>query len=134
MSSLRLADRADAPYYLPLGNEVELFRACHERALPVMLKGPTGCGKTRFVEHMAWRLRPGQHGGPTSMVTVACHEDLTATDLVGRYLLSGNDTVWIDGPLTRAVRVGTNIRVTSDTVPPRPIVSFCASPRFGVPG
>src|SRR6476469_5741478 len=96
----------DAPWYLPVGDEVELFEAAYHARLPVLLKGPTGCGKTRFVEHMAWRLRPGQHSGPTSMVTVACHEDLTATDLVGRYLLSGNDTVWIDGPLTRAVRPG----------------------------
>src|SRR3954454_6718296 len=96
----------DAPWYLPLGDEVELFEAAYQARLPVLLKGPTGCGKTRFVEHMAWRLRPGHHSGPTSLVTVACHEDLTATDLVGRYLLSGNDTVWIDGPLTRAVRTG----------------------------
>jgi nitric oxide reductase NorQ protein len=70
------------------------------------LKGPTGCGKTRFVEHMAWRLRPGGHAGGDALVTVACHEDLTANDLVGRYLLAGNDTVWLDGPLTRAVRTG----------------------------
>ena len=96
----------DEPWYLPVGDEVELFEAAYHARLPVLLKGPTGCGKTRFVEHMAWRLRPGEHSGPTSMVTVACQEDLTATDLVGRYLLSGNDTVWIDGPLTRAVRTG----------------------------
>ncbi|MFH1885337.1 MAG: CbbQ/NirQ/NorQ/GpvN family protein [Pseudomonadota bacterium] len=87
------------PFYLPAGNEVDLFTAAYEDRLPVMLKGPTGCGKTRFVEHMAWRLsRP--------LVTVACHEDLFASDLVGRYLLSGNETVWSDGPLTRAVRMG----------------------------
>jgi len=67
--------------------------------LPVLLKGPTGCGKTRFVEHMAWRAKRG-------LTTVACHEDLTSTDLVGRYLLAGDDTVWMDGPLTRAVRDG----------------------------
>src|SRR6478609_472957 len=96
----------DEPWYLPVGDEVELFEAAYHARLPVLLKGPTGCGKTRFVEHMAWRLRPGEHSGSTSMVTVACHEDLTATALVGRYLLSGNDTVWIDGPLTRAVRTG----------------------------
>src|SRR6476660_5073854 len=99
MSSLRLADRGDAPYYLPLGNEVELFRACHERTLPVMLKGPTGCGKTRFVEHMAHVL-----GRP--LVTVACHDDLSASDLTGRYLIRGGETVWADGPLTTAVRLG----------------------------
>ena len=99
MSSLRLADRGEAPYYLPVGNEVELFRACHERALPVMLKGPTGCGKTRFVEHMAHVL-----GRP--LVTVACHDDLSASDLTGRYLIRGSETVWTDGPLTTAVRSG----------------------------
>ena len=98
MSSLRLAERP-APYYLPLGNEIELFRACHERALPVMLKGPTGCGKTRFVEHMAHLL-----GRP--LITVACHDDLSASDLTGRYLIRGSDTVWADGPLTTAVRTG----------------------------
>ena len=95
-----------APWYLPVGDEVELFEAAYHARLPVLLKGPTGCGKTRFVEHMAWKLRPGGHSGPTSLVTVACHEDLTATDLVGRYLLAGDETVWIDGPLTRAVRSG----------------------------
>ncbi len=99
MSSLRLADRGAAPYYLPLGNEVELFRAAHERRLPVMLKGPTGCGKTRFVEHMAHLL-----GRP--LVTVACHDDLSASDLTGRFLIRGSETVWADGPLTTAVRTG----------------------------
>ena len=99
MSSLRLADRAEAPYYLPLGNEIDVFRACHERGLPVMLKGPTGCGKTRFVEHMAHLL-----GRP--LVTIACHDDLSASDLTGRYLIRGGETVWIDGPLTTAVRTG----------------------------
>jgi len=88
-----------APFYLPVGDEVEVFRAAVAQRLPVLLKGPTGCGKTRFVEYMAWHLaRP--------LTTVACHEDLTATDLVGRYLLAGDDTVWMDGPLTRAVRTG----------------------------
>jgi nitric oxide reductase NorQ protein len=99
MSSLHLAERAPAPYYLPLANEIELFRACHERSLPVMLKGPTGCGKTRFVEHMAHLL-----GRP--LITVACHDDLSASDLTGRYLIRGSDTVWADGPLTTAVRTG----------------------------
>ena len=89
----------DEPFYLAVAREVELFEAAHAARLPVMLKGPTGCGKTRFVEHMAWRL-----GRP--LITVACHEDLSATDLVGRFLLEGNETVWHDGPLTTAVRNG----------------------------
>jgi len=89
----------DAPYYVPTRDEVEIFAMCHERGLPVMLKGPTGCGKTRFVEHMAWRLqRP--------LVTVACHDDLSASDLTGRYLMRGGETVWVDGPLTVAARAG----------------------------
>lgn len=87
------------PYYEPLGQEIKLFEAAHEKRLPLLLKGPTGCGKTRFMEHMAWRLqRP--------LITVACHDDLTAADLVGRYLITAGETVWVDGPLTRAVRVG----------------------------
>ncbi len=92
------------PWYLPVGDEVEVFEAAYAARLPVLLKGPTGCGKTRFVEHMAWRLSNGSTS--ESLVTVACHEDLTATDLVGRYLLHGDSTVWMDGPLTRAVRTG----------------------------
>jgi nitric oxide reductase NorQ protein len=87
------------PYYLSIREEVALFETAYRAKLPVMLKGPTGCGKTRFVEAMAYRL-----GRP--LVTVACHEDLSATDLVGRYLLEGDDTVWHDGPLTTAVRHG----------------------------
>lgn len=87
------------PFYLPTGKEVELFEAAYAAKLPVLLKGPTGCGKTRFVEHMAWRLR-------RALFTVACHEDLSATDLVGRFLLEGETTVWHDGPLTRSVRLG----------------------------
>ncbi len=90
---------ADEPYYLPVDHEVDLFEAAHAAHLPVILKGPTGCGKTRFVEHMAWRLeRP--------LITVACHEDLSSTDLVGRFLIEGEETVWHDGPLTSAVRHG----------------------------
>ena len=89
----------DAPYYVALGREVELFAECHARGLPVMLKGPTGCGKTRFVEHMAWRL-----GRP--LVTVACHDDLAAGDLTGRWLVRGGETVWVDGPLATAARLG----------------------------
>src|SRR5437660_8899002 len=90
---------ADEPYYLPVDHEIDLFEAAYSARLPVILKGPTGCGKTRFVEHMAWRLeRP--------LITVACHEDLSATDLVGRFLLEGEETIWHDGPLTSAVRNG----------------------------
>ena len=95
------------PYYLPLGDEVEVFRAAYAARLPVLLKGPTGCGKTRFVEHMTWRLyRETANPLDVPLVTVSCHEDLTATDMVGRYLLKGDETVWTDGPLTRAVRSG----------------------------
>lgn len=90
---------AEEPFYLPRADEVTIFAQCHRQGIPVMLKGPTGCGKTRFVEHMAWRL-----GRP--LVTVACHDDLTASDLLGRYLLHGDETCWQDGPLTRAVRSG----------------------------
>ena len=87
------------PYYLPVGNEVDLFEAAYSAKLPAMLKGPTGCGKTRFVEYMAYRLR-------RPLVTVACHEDLSSTDLVGRFLLEGDETVWHDGPLATAVKHG----------------------------
>jgi nitric oxide reductase NorQ protein len=90
---------AREPFYVPAGDEIAIFEAAHARGLPVMLKGPTGCGKTRFVEHMAWRL-----GRP--LVTVACHEDLAASDLVGRFLVRATETVWQDGALTRAVRAG----------------------------
>jgi nitric oxide reductase NorQ protein len=94
-----LTAAADAPFYLPTGDECDVFAAAHRNALPVLLKGPTGCGKTRFVAHMAARL-----GRP--LYTVACHDDLSAADLIGRYLLKGGETVWVDGPLTRAVREG----------------------------
>jgi len=90
---------ADAGAYIAVGDEEKIFRAAYRRRLPVLLKGPTGVGKTRFVEHMAAEL-----GRP--LVTVACHEDLTAADLVGRYILKGSETVWIDGPLTEAVKRG----------------------------
>lgn len=91
--------RGAEPYYLPTGQEVQVFEQAHARSLAVMLKGPTGCGKTRFVEHMAWRLR-------LPLVTVSCHDDLTASDLIGRYLITHDGTRWQDGPLTRAVREG----------------------------
>ena len=105
------------PYYVPVGDEVELFRAAWESKIPVLLKGPTGCGKTRFVEYMAYHLnrptvviRDGrtviENEDNLPLVTVACHEDLTASDLVGRYLLEGEETKWIDGPLTRSVKAG----------------------------
>ena len=107
------------PYYRAIGDELELFEAAYEQHIPVLLKGPTGCGKTRFVEYMAWKLgrpitairneaaqdmREGEVRVP--LVTIACHEDLTASDLVGRYLLDANGTRWIDGPMTRAVKAG----------------------------
>lgn len=88
-----------APFYLPGGDEVAVFKAANAQKLPLMLKGPTGCGKTRLVEHMAHSL-----GVP--LITISCHEDITAADLVGRYLLTGGETIWADGPLTRAVRQG----------------------------
>ncbi len=90
---------ADLPFYQPIGGEIELFERCYSQQLPLMLKGPTGCGKTRFVEHMAARL-----GRP--LVTVPCHDDTSAADLLGRWLVRGGDTVWQDGPVTRAVREG----------------------------
>ena len=110
----------EEPYYVPIGDEVELFEAAYRSKIPVLFKGPTGCGKTRFVEYMSYRLgqpmtRISQNDGASSdgasnsnlpLVTIACHEDLTASDLVGRYLLQGEETIWIDGPLTRAVKVG----------------------------
>ncbi len=94
-----LAPDRTTPFYRPVAQEVALFDAAHAKGLPLLLKGPTGCGKTRFVEHMAARL-----GRP--LYTVACHDDLSAADLIGRYLLRGGATEWIDGPLTRAVREG----------------------------
>ena len=94
-----------APYYLPLANEVEIFRAAYAARLPLLLKGPTGCGKTRFVEYMNW-LISSEREGSQELITVACQEDLTAADLVGRYLLIDGETLWSDGPLTRAARSG----------------------------
>lgn len=87
------------PYYEPTGEEVAVFEAAYHNKLPVLLKGPTGCGKTRFMEYMAWRLK-------RPLITVSCHDDLTASDLVGRFLVKGGETTWVDGPLTRAVRTG----------------------------
>ena len=110
----------DEPYYVPTSDEVELFEAAYLQKIPLLFKGPTGCGKTRFVEYMSWRLgqpltkvraadeqrAADSDGANLPLVTIACHEDLTASDLVGRYLLEGDSTVWIDGPLTRAVKAG----------------------------
>lgn len=89
----------DEPYYMPVTNEVDLYEAAYDARMPIMLKGPTGCGKSRFVEHMAYKL-----GKP--LITVACNEDMTASDLVGRFLLDANGTRWQDGPLTIAARIG----------------------------
>ena len=112
------------PYYRAVGDEMELFAAAYQQHIPVLLKGPTGCGKTRFVEYMAWKLgrpltviREQEKGSSAAqevregevrvpLVTIACHEDLTASDLVGRYLLDAEGTRWIDGPMTRAVKAG----------------------------
>ncbi|MFQ6105641.1 MAG: CbbQ/NirQ/NorQ/GpvN family protein [Candidatus Hydrothermarchaeaceae archaeon] len=89
----------EKPYYAPVSNEIEIFEAAYKNSLPVMLKGPTGCGKTRFLQYMAWKLK-------RPFITVACHDDLTSSDLVGRYLVKGGETTWIDGALTKAVKVG----------------------------
>ncbi|SFQ65077.1 nitric oxide reductase NorQ protein [Roseivivax halotolerans] len=96
---MNMESKSTLPFYQPTGRECDLFETAHDNGLPLLLKGPTGCGKTRFVEHMAARL-----GKP--LYTVACHDDLSAADLIGRYLLKGGETVWVDGPLTRAVREG----------------------------
>ena len=89
----------EEPYYESVGDELVVFQAAYNNELPILLKGPTGCGKTRFMEYMAWRLK-------RPLITVSCHDDLTASDLVGRYLVTGGETVWVDGPLARAVRSG----------------------------
>jgi len=89
----------EEPFYQPTGDEVALYEAAYARRLPVMLKGPTGCGKSRFVEYMAWKLKK-------PLITVACNEDMTAADLVGRFLLDAEGTRWADGPLTIAARIG----------------------------
>ena len=89
----------EQPFYAEQNDETALFEASYANGIPVLLKGPTGCGKTRFMEHMAWRLK-------RPLITVSCHDDLTAADLVGRFLIIGGETRWSDGPLTRAVRAG----------------------------
>jgi nitric oxide reductase NorQ protein len=90
---------SEEPYYLPIRNEVKIFEAAYKNRLPVMLKGPTGCGKTRFIQYIAWKMKK-------PLITVACHDDLTSSDLVGRYLIKGGETEWVDGPLTKAVKTG----------------------------
>jgi nitric oxide reductase NorQ protein len=99
LAAVRANGEAELPFYQPQGRECEIFTAAFRRRLPVLLKGPTGCGKTRFVAHMAARLS-------LPLETIACHDDLTAADLTGRYLIKNDETVWTDGPLTRAVRRG----------------------------
>ena len=89
----------EEPFYLAQGNEIILFEAAHINKLPIMIKGPTGSGKTRLIEHMAWKLR-------RPLYTVACHDDLSATDLVGRYIIKGDEVEWIDGPLLMAIKNG----------------------------
>ena len=104
----------EKPYYVSVADEIELFEAAYKQKLPVLFKGPTGCGKTRFVEYMAYKIGQEMKSSKKDnnsqinipLVTIACHEDLTASDLVGRYLLEGDSTVWLDGPLTRAVKAG----------------------------
>lgn len=98
-TGMGLAVETQEPIYLPQTDEIMRFEAAYRARLPVMIKGPTGCGKTRFVEHMAWRLAK-------PLVTVSCNEDMTASDLIGRYLLDAQGTRWLDGPLTQAVRQG----------------------------
>src|SRR5210317_1644120 len=90
---------AAEPFYAPQGNEIEWYEAAYSKRLPVMVKGPTGCGKSRFIEYMAWKLKK-------PLITVACNEDMTASDLTGRYLLDATGTRWQDGPLTVAARLG----------------------------
>jgi nitric oxide reductase NorQ protein len=87
----------DEPYYQPTGAEVDLFMAAYKLRMPMILKGPTGCGKTRFMEYIAWKLEK-------PLITLACNEDMTASDLIGRFLLDADGTVWHDGPLTLAAR------------------------------
>lgn len=98
-SPIKPVEAAAIPHYIPAGNECELFEMAWKRQLPLLLKGPTGCGKTRFVSHMAERLE-------LPLATVSCHDDLAAADLTGRFLLKGGETIWVDGPLTKSVRGG----------------------------
>ncbi|MFB0900874.1 MAG: CbbQ/NirQ/NorQ/GpvN family protein [Dehalococcoidia bacterium] len=92
------------PFYISTADEINIFEQAYISKIPVLLKGPTGSGKTRFVEYMSWKLQKNKKSAP--LITVACHEDLTASDLVGRYLIENQETKWIDGPITRAVKIG----------------------------
>jgi len=102
----------EEPYYLPIKDEIDIFQAAFRSKIPVILKGPTGTGKTRFIEYMTYiisrdlGLSEENDGQSLPLITVACHEDLTSTDLVGKFLLKGDETVWVDGPLTKAVKAG----------------------------
>ena len=103
----------EEPFYVPSSDEIQVFESAYAQRIPILLKGPTGTGKTRFVEHMVWKLSNNKQPkskkkspGNIPLITVACHEDLTASDLVGRYLFDANGTRWIDGPLTKAVKSG----------------------------
>jgi nitric oxide reductase NorQ protein len=108
------------PYYLPIDKEIEVFEHCYSNKLPVLLKGPTGTGKSRFVEFMAHQLKK-------TLITVACHEETSATDLIGRFLLKGAETVWVDGPLTRAVKEG-NIIYLDEIAEARPDIIVAIHP------
>jgi nitric oxide reductase NorQ protein len=99
MHAIQKKEGASAPFYLPQSDECDIFKVAYRNQMPLLLKGPTGCGKTRFVAHMAATLG-------RKLYTVSCHDDLSASDLIGRYLLKGGETEWVDGPLTRAVREG----------------------------
>jgi nitric oxide reductase NorQ protein len=99
------------PFYLPVTDEVTLFETAYKHKIPVLLKGPTGCGKTRFIEYMSYKLgvsfnKKKNINSSLPLITIACHEDLTASDLVGRFILKGDETLWVDGPLTKAVKTG----------------------------
>ncbi len=107
----------EEPFYLPQSDEIEIFEKCHKNKIPVALIGPTGCGKTRFIEYMAWKLgqklttvkkkRQGEdENGKTPFITVSCHEDIGANDLIGRYILKGQEGIWQDGPILTAVKYG----------------------------
>lgn len=96
---MKQEEAAAEPFYMPSADEIDIFEQCHANMLPVMIKGPTGCGKTRFIEYMAWRLR-------RPLITISCHDDLSANDLVGRFLIHADGAIWQDGPLTTAVRTG----------------------------
>ena len=112
----------EEPFYIPVSDEVQVFESAYAQKIPILLKGPTGTGKTRFVEYMSWYLST-KTSKNIPLITVACHEDLTASDLVGRYLIDSSGTKWIDGPLTRAVKHG-GICYLDEIVEARKAVSY----------